>query len=115
MEPSVASPAKRRRARRRNLRLDLDALASYPGLAETWLFENAGAALDALGVDRSRAATAEDLRAMLATELEKVCAGATTDLRLPTRAEVEEAVPGRTTAEEFQNVLAGGTRKRRSD
>lgn len=114
MKPPVASAVKRRRAHRRNLRLDLDALASDPRLAETWLFENAAAALDALGVDRSRAATAEDLRAMLVTELEKVRAGATTDLCLPTWAEVEEAIPGRTTAEEFQNVLAGGTRKWRS-
>lgn len=113
MKPPVASAAQRRRARRRNLRLDLEALASDPGLAETWLLDNAAAALDALGVDCSRAVTAEELRAMLATELEKARADARSDLRLPTWDEVEEAIPGPMTAEEFQNVLAGGTRKRR--
>lgn len=104
---------KRRRAPHRDLRLDLEALASDPGAAATWLFENSAAALDALGVDRSRAVTAEDLRTMLATELEKMHVDTTTDLRMPTWSEVEEAIPGPMTAEEFQNVLAGGTRKRR--
>jgi hypothetical protein len=102
-----------RRARRRNLQLDLDTLAADPRVAKAWLFENAAAALDALGVDRSRALTAEDLLAMLTAELEKAHVAATTDLRSPTWSEVEEAVPGRMTSEELQNVLAGGTRKRR--
>lgn len=113
MKPPAASAVQRRRARRHNLPLDLKALASNPGLAETWLFENPAAALDALGLDRSQAVSAEDLRAMLATELEKARGDVTTDLPLPTWAEVEEAIPGRMTAEELDNVLAGGTRKRR--